>query len=177
METTAIASPGEETREVSFGGRFFFTLHKRRIILSPRNLTRRSWSRSNGRFNMEGTMKVPVTILSVVLAGAVFGAVPAGANQAAAEKKEAPAAKKGTRWQGHVVRIYKDLSQMDVRGGGTAHSEDLRKVAYDSSTQWTKQGKPGEQDEVKEGSFVIVLGKVDEKGILRATRIDLRLPR
>jgi len=64
---------------------------------------------------MEDAMKVPVTFLSLVLAGAVFAAMPATANQAAAEKKAAPAAKKETKWQGHVVRIYKDESQMDIR--------------------------------------------------------------
>jgi len=125
---------------------------------------------------MEDAMKVPVTFLSLVLAGAVFAAMPATANQAAAEKKAAPAAKKETKWQGHVVRIYKDESQMDIRGGA-APSQDLRKIAYDKSTEWTKRGKPGQQDEVKEGSFVIVLGQVDDKGTLHATRIDLRLPR
>jgi hypothetical protein len=32
-------------------------------------------------------------------------------------------------------------------------------------------------DDVKTGSFVIVLGHEDEKGVLHATRVDLRLPR
>ncbi len=122
-------------------------------------------------------MKVPLSLLSLVLAGAVFAAMPAGAKQATAETKQAPAAKKETKWQGHVVRIYKDLSQMDIRGGVNAHSEDVRKVAYDSATEWTKQGKPGQMDEVKEGSFVIILGQIDDKGVLHAKRIDLRLPR
>ncbi len=108
-------------------------------------------------------MKVSLTLLSLALAGAVFAAMPADANQAAAEKKEAPAAKKETKWQGHVVRIYKDLSQMDI-SGGPAPSKAIRKVAYDNSTEWTKLGKPGQQDEVKEGSFVILLGQVDDKG-------------
>lgn len=121
-------------------------------------------------------MKGSLTLLSLVLAGAVFVAMPAGANQAETDKA-APAAKKETRWQGHVVRIYKDQSELDIRGGATAHAQDVRKVAYDSSTQWTKLGKPGQQDEVKEGSFVIVLGQVDDKGTLHASRIDLRLPR
>jgi len=102
--------------------------------------------------------------------------MPVGANQAAADKKEAPAAKKETKWQGNVVRIYKDLSQMDI-SGGPAPSKAQRKVAYDASTEWTKLGKPGQQDEVKEGSFVILLGHVDDKGVLHAKRIDLRLPR
>jgi hypothetical protein len=126
---------------------------------------------------MEDAMKGSLTLLSLVLAGAVVVAMPASANQAATENKAAPAAKKETKWQGHVVRIYKDQSEMDIRGGATGQSEDLRKVAYDSSTGWTKLGKPGQQDEVKEGSFVIVLGHVDDKGVLHATRIDLRLPR
>ena len=122
-------------------------------------------------------MKVCTTLLSLALAGAVFAAMPAGANQAAAENKKAPAAKKEMKWQGHVVRIYKDLSQMDIRDAKTTTAEHLKKVAYDDSTEWTKLGKPGKQDEVQEGSFVIVLGPVDDKGVLHAKRIDLRLPR
>ncbi len=122
-------------------------------------------------------MKVPLSLLSLVLAAAVFAAMPAGAKQATAETKQAPAAKKQAKWQGHVIRIYKDLSQMDIRGGINTRSEDMRKIAYDGSTEWTKGGKPGQMDEVKEGSFVIVLGHVDDKGVLHATRIDLRLPR
>jgi len=122
-------------------------------------------------------MKVPLSLLSLVLAGAVFAAMPAGAKQATAETKQAPAAKKETKLQGHVVRIYKDLSQMDIRGGVNTRSEDVRKVAYDSTTEWTKLGKPGQMDEVKEGSFVIILGQIDDKGVLHAKRIDLRLPR
>ena len=121
-------------------------------------------------------MKVSVTLLSLVFAGAVFVALPAAVTQEAAEKKDAPAAQKETQWQGHVVRVSKDQSMIEIRGG-SAPSQDLRKVAYDNSTQWTKQGKPGQQDEVKEGSFVILLGHVDDSGVLHATRIDLRLPR
>ena len=120
-------------------------------------------------------MKGCLILLSLVFAGAVFAGMPASANQAAAENKAAPAAKKETKWQGNVVRIYKDESQMDIRG--TTPAAEMRKIAYDSSTQWTKVGKPGQQDEVKEGSFVIVLGKLDDKGVLHATRVDLRLPR
>lgn len=113
-------------------------------------------------------MKASLSFLSLILAGVVFVAMPASANQAA---------KKETKWQGNVVRIYKDLSQMDIRGGTSNNSSDMRKVAYDSSTVWTKLGKPGQQDDVKEGSFVIVLGQVDDKGVLHASHIDLRLPR
>jgi hypothetical protein len=115
------------------------------------------------------------TLLSLVLAGVIFAAMPAGAKQAATETK-APAAKKETKWQGSVVRIYKESSEINIRGGA-APATDTRKVAYDSSTEWTKHGKPGQQDEVKEGSFVIILGHLDDKGTLHASRIDLRLPR
>src|SRR5713226_1767365 len=87
--------------------------------------------RPSGYSNMEDAMKGSLTLFSLVLAGVVFAAMPAGANQAA---------KKETKWQGTVLRIYKDLSQMDIRGGGTGQSKDLRKVAYDSSTEWTKLG-------------------------------------
>src|SRR5258707_641618 len=125
-------------------GRFFFSLSPRRIILSPACSFPSSRSRPSGYSNMEDAMKVCTTLLSLALAGAVFAAMPAGANQAAAENKEAPAAKKEAKWQGHVVRIYKDLSQMDIRGG-PAPSKAVRKVAYDNSTEWTKLGKPGQQ--------------------------------
>jgi len=119
-------------------------------------------------------MKISAALLSVVLAGAVFVATPAGANQAATEKKDAT--KKDTKWQGKVIRVNKDSSTIDIHGG--AHpSQAQRKIMYDASTEWTNGGKPGQQDDVKTGSFIIVLGKVDSDGVLHATRIDLRAPR
>ena len=121
-------------------------------------------------------MKVSVTLLSLALAGAVLSAVPAGAQEAGAGEKNAQASKKETKWQGHVIRIDKDHSMIDLRGGSPP-SNAQREVAYDSSTEWTKLGKPSQQDEVKEGSFVILLGHLDHKGVLHATRIDLRRPR
>ena len=120
-------------------------------------------------------MKVPVTLLSLVFAGLVFAAMPARANQEAAEKKDAPAANE-VQWQGNVIRFYNGKSMLEIRGG-LAPSSDLRKVAYDSSTEWTKQGKPGKKDEIKQGAFVILVGHVDDSGVLHATRIDLRRPR
>jgi hypothetical protein len=92
-------------------------------------------------------------------------------------KQAAPAAAKETKWQGTIIHMLKDQSMMDIRGGATANDSHMLKVAFDSSTQWTKQSKPAEQSEFKEGSFVIVLGKIDDKGILHASHIDLRLPR
>ena len=47
----------------------------------------------------------------------------------------------------------------------------------DGSRERAKGGKPGQMNEVKEGAFVMVLGHVNDKEVLRATRIDLRLLR
>ena len=119
-------------------------------------------------------MKVPKTLLALAIAGAVFVAKPARAFQAPAEQKAAPAATKETKWQGNVVRIDKDHSTITIHGGPPP-SNETRQVAYSSATVWTKVGKPLDQhDEVKEGSFVIFMGTVDSKGVLQATRIDLR---
>ena len=120
-------------------------------------------------------MKVSRILLGVVFAAAVLAVMPLGARQPASAANQAE--KKETKWQGHVIRIYKDTSMMDLRGGANGRDEDMHKVAYDSSTEWTKGGKPGTMEEVKEGSFVIILGHVDDKGVLHASRVDLRLPR
>lgn len=115
-------------------------------------------------------MKIALLVVSLIFAGIVTAshAVSAGAAQ---EKKEA-------KWQGTVLRISKDQSTMDIRGGDTPNATETRKIAFSSSTQWTKGNKPGgDLADIKEGSFVIAVGTVDDKGVLQATRIDLRLPR
>jgi len=84
---------------------------------------------------------------------------------------------KETKWQGKVLQVLKDQSILSIHGGATADSASALKIAYDNSTQWTKQNKPGDQSDVKEGSFIIAVGQVDDKGVLHATRIDLRPPR
>ena len=157
--------------ETGLAGKFFFTGCLRIIILSAHK------PNSVGLTNSlagEDEMKTSAALLAMVLAGSVFVTARAGAEQAA-EKKEAE--KKENRWQGTVVRINKDESSLDVRGGTPPSKEFTKKIVYDSSTEWTNLGKPGKQEDVKEGSFVIVLGKNDEKGVLHATRVDLRLPR
>jgi hypothetical protein len=119
----------------------------------------------------------------VILLAAMFvsAALISQGAMAADEKqgtKEAAASTKDARWQGHIVRIDKDHSRMSIRGGRAVTDSFERTVTYDSSTEWTKQGKPADQSEFKEGSFVIVLGKyAGKKGPLHANRIDLRLPR
>ena len=122
-------------------------------------------------------MKLLVILLTFVFVGVLFAGQATPARSSEQDKKEAPADAKEARWQGHIVRINKDQSSLSVRGGQSNMESTERVILYDGSTQWTKQGKPAEQAEFKEGSFVIVLGHPDEKGVFRATRIDLRLPR
>jgi len=110
----------------------------------------------------------------LIFAGIVMASHPISADA----RQEKKAAQKETKWQGTVLRISKDQSTMDIRGGDTPNAADTRKIAFSSSTQWTKGNKPGgDLADIKEGSFVIAVGTVDDKGVLQATRIDLRLPR
>ena len=118
-------------------------------------------------------MKVRLALLSLALAGAIGATMPARAQDAA---KDTMAPKKEAKWQGHILRIDKDHSMIDLRGG-QAPANDQRKIAYDDKTEWTNQGKPATMDDFKEGSFVIVLGHIEGKGVMHATRVDLRLPR
>jgi hypothetical protein len=119
-------------------------------------------------------MRLVTIVLALCFAGMLLEVQPMSARPG---KQATPAAAKETKWQGTIIHMLKDQSMMDIRGGATANDSHMLKVAFDSSTQWTKQSKPAEQSEFKEGSFVIVLGKIDDKGILHASRIDLRLPR
>jgi len=90
----------------------------------------------------------------------------------APEKMTKPKAKKALRWDGHIVRIDKDNSTMDIRDRRGME----RKIHWDSSTTWTKLNKPvTDQSEFKEDARVICLGKPGEKGEFMATRIDLRV--
>jgi len=103
----------------------------------------------------------------------VFGLAAPVFAQEGSKPAEGKAAKEG-RVEGMVTRSNKDNSTLTVRNRDT----NVEKIVhYDSSTQWTKQGKPGKQDDVKQGSFVILVGHVDDSGVLHATRIDLRRPR
>ena len=122
-------------------------------------------------------MKVAAIFLALVFAAVICAGQEASTAEGKKDKKAASASStKETRWQGHIVNLSKDKSTMTIRGGRGGGSFE-RQVSYDSSTKWTKQGKPADQSEFKEGSFVIVVGKPDEKGNLHADRIDLRLPR
>lgn len=119
-------------------------------------------------------MKLAFMLLALMFAAVV---VDNDLTTAEANQQEKKPDTKETKWQGYVLQILKDQSIINIRGGGTPNATDTLKIAYDNSTQWTKQNKPGEQSEVKEGSFIIAVGQVDNKGVLHASRIDLRLPR
>ena len=126
-------------------------------------------------------MKLSSTVLSAILAGATLCALPAAARLnwtgESTAKQEAKSDTKETKMQGQVLRVNADIKTIDLHGGTTAHSNETRKIAYDDSTLWTNMGKPGKMEDVKAGSFIIVLGKLQKNGTLLATRIDLRLPR
>ena len=119
-------------------------------------------------------MKLLTVVLALCFAGMLLEGQPMSARPG---KQQAPVAAKQTKWQGTIIHLLNNQSMMDIRGGATANDSHMLKVAFDGSTKWTKQTKPAEQSEFKEGSFVIVLGTVDDKGILHASQIDLRLPR
>ncbi len=121
-------------------------------------------------------MKRSLVLSTLALAAVIIAGYPIS-GRGSQEKKPATKEAKETKWQGNIIRINKEESTIDLRGGLTNNDNDEKKIAYDSSTRWTKLGKPAEQSEFKDGSFIIVLGHVDDKGVLHATRIDLRLPR
>jgi len=81
---------------------------------------------------------------------------------------------KEDRWQGHIVRLNKSDSTIDVRGGQKNMDQTEKRIAFDSSTSWTKLGKPADQSDFKSGTYVIVGGTYDDKGVLHAKQIDLR---
>jgi len=120
-------------------------------------------------------MKSTIILFSLVLAASLCPAQ--AASESKQDKKAASRDQKESRWQGHIVRQNKEGSTLTVRGGQSTKDSFEREISYDSSTEWTKKGKPAQQDEFKDGSFVIVLGHADEKGGFHARRIDLRLPR
>lgn len=92
--------------------------------------------------------------------------------QGVAQEKKAKAASTGEdRWSGIIVRSNKDTSTLTV----SKHGQE-KIVQYDSSTKWTQGTKVIDSAQVKDGARVICVGKLDEKGTLNATRIDLRTP-
>ena len=75
-----------------------------------------------------------------------------------------------TRWDGRVRMFKKEDSTIILRVGAVD-----RQVVYNASTKFTVLNKPGALEDLKEGYRAIVLGTLDEKGRLMATRVDARL--
>jgi hypothetical protein len=87
------------------------------------------------------------------------------------EKKPAAAAKDEARIDGTVKSVDKATKTLSVRLRGKNETKD---VVYDDHTKFTFRNKPGTLDEVKEERRVICVGKLNDKGQLVATRIDVR---
>jgi hypothetical protein len=119
-------------------------------------------------------IKISAVLLTVFIAGALC--VGQNASTGQTHEKKATSTKEA-RWQGHIVRFNKEKSSMSVRGGMGNMESTERQIFYDSATEWTKLGKPAKQSEFTDGAFVIVLGKIDHKGVFHASRVDLRLSR
>lgn len=81
---------------------------------------------------------------------------------------------KQLKWEGSILRFDKANSTMDVRGGPKKMDQTVKKVSYDSSTEWTKLGKPAQLSDFKEGSVVNIVGTMDAKGHYKASHVDMR---
>lgn len=75
------------------------------------------------------------------------------------------------RVSGTIIRSSKEKSTLTVRQN---RSNIERTVVYSAQTKWTKGSTPEDMKEFKDGSRVICLGKLNEKGELNAVRIDLQ---
>ncbi len=81
------------------------------------------------------------------------------------------AQEKPDRVAGEVQLVNKDTKTIAVRATGT---ETPTQVVYDDHTKFTKDNKPGTLDDVSNGVRVICLGKLNDKGQLAATHVDVR---
>jgi hypothetical protein len=119
-------------------------------------------------------MRFPALVLGLLFASMFVFA--ASSTLLAQESAKKPA--KGPRWEGTVIRIGVDKSNLDVR---QANGAAERTIFFDSATVWTsysdtyKTAKKIDASQVKEGDFVICLGTVNEKGEFHATTISKRL--
>ncbi len=112
-------------------------------------------------------------LLVVLLAGMLMMAGLASVSFAQKKAKEPkaakPAAAKEFRWDGRIIRFNKDNKTVDVE-----RKSVNRTVIYDDSTKWTERNKPLDGPKLQDGTRVIVLGQLDDKGRVMAKRIDLR---
>ena len=117
-------------------------------------------------------MRRSLFIVMALLLGSAM-TLPVAANQAAqAAQKEGEKAKAAeARLDGTVHMMDAATKMITVRTRGKT---EQRQVMYDDKTAFTFRNKPAKVEEVKEGRRVIVLGKVNDKNVLVASRIDVR---
>ena len=115
-----------------------------------------------------------LAILWVVMLTATIGVMSQEMPNTDTKQDKTTTVAKQTRWKGRIVRLSEDQAVLTIRGGPSSRDTVQREISLNSATRWTKQGKPAEQSEFKEGSYVIVVGKPDKQGRLEAVDIDLR---
>ena len=111
-------------------------------------------------------------IMTALLAMFVVVSLFAGPQQSAggtgAAMQKAP---KLDRVSGTIARSNPEKSILIVK----EHKSNIEKtVIYSPATKWTKGNQAADMKEFKDGSRVICMGKLNEKGELNATRIDLQ---
>lgn len=89
----------------------------------------------------------------------------------ARQKDTKTATVKQDRIDGIIQLIDKPTKTVTVR---LRDKQQLQQVIYGDKTTFTFRNKPATFDEVKDGRRIIVLGKINDKNQLIATRIDVR---
>jgi hypothetical protein len=114
-------------------------------------------------------MRKMMMLLTLIPVLGVIAAPPlsAGTGNEASVSQQAPAE---DRVSGTIIRSNSEKSTIVVK---EQRSEIERTVFYNNSTKWTKGNQPADRKEFKDGARVICLGKLNEKGELTATRIEL----
>jgi hypothetical protein len=114
--------------------------------------------------------KIVVLLMAMFVVSAILAAPPksAGAAKNSVASQDSP---QEDRISGTIVRSNSEKSTLIVR---QSRSDIERTVLYSSATRWTKGKEAADMKQFKDGSRVICLGKLNEKGELIATRIDLQ---
>ena len=110
----------------------------------------------------------------VIATGILFGmlvSTPAWTAPQAGETKAKSTKPKEQRIHGIVRLMDKDAHSITVRLRG---QQIERQVIYNDSTKFTSGNKPAKLEDVKDRARVIVLGTMNDKGQMVASRIDIR---
>ena len=102
---------------------------------------------------------VAALILGMALAGSAVSVINA-------QKKTKP-----DRVAGTVEILNKESKTIVVKATG---GDVDKQVVYDDNTKFTKDNKPASLDDVQNGVRIICLGKLNDKGQLMASRVDVR---